>query len=48
MTGIRYNSNVAIEYGHAHMALGDTAILQRFPVDLNQNGFPGVGEALWH
>jgi hypothetical protein len=24
------------------------SVLQRFPVDLNQNGFPGVGEALWH
>jgi hypothetical protein len=23
-------------------------ILQQFPVDLNQDGFRGPGEALWH
>jgi hypothetical protein len=30
------------------LAYGLIDRLQRFPVDLNQNGFPGVGEALWH
>jgi hypothetical protein len=24
------------------------AELQQFPVDLNQDGFPGLGKALWH
>jgi hypothetical protein len=23
-------------------------LLQQFPVDLNQDGLPGLGEALWH
>jgi hypothetical protein len=27
---------------------GLTGELQQFPVDLNQDGFRGPGEALWH
>jgi hypothetical protein len=26
----------------------EAAKLQQFPVDLNQDGFRGPGEALWH
>jgi hypothetical protein len=26
----------------------DVTLLQQFPVDLNQDGFRGPGEALWH
>ena len=34
--------NVAVEYRYAENQL------QQFPVDLNQDGFRGPGEALWH
>jgi hypothetical protein len=27
---------------------GSNAELQQFPIDLNQDGFRGPGEALWH
>jgi len=28
--------------------LATSRLLQQFPVDLNQDGFRGPGEALWH
>jgi hypothetical protein len=30
------------------MAVRKIIFLQQFPIDLNQDGFRGPGEALWH
>jgi hypothetical protein len=37
----------AVIFGSWQFLILDTTVLQRLPVDLNQDGFRGPGKALW-